>query len=418
MSRGRPRLPIGTAGEISTKQLANGNYVSSCIFRRADGKNSRLSRSGVTKAASIRAIRVAIRDAEEDTRGHSGELQPNSTVEFLVNFWLEDFILKKNPPYGTLTLYRGAIRRDIIPNIGGLRLRELTVPALDRFFKELAKRGPSVAITPRTVLNNALNLAVKHEAVFDNPIRRLGPLPVQEKKEVKAIDDEHVERIFSALPKYRTSGSFYGPRAKGRFKDMLIVMFGSGVRIGELLGLKVGDINLESVPPTLSVNGTVVHVTGMGSIYQPKPKTKSSIRTLPISQDAAEAVKRQIEGRDNLGPDDFLFVTYNNTIISDSNFAREWRNFLAHVGLTEEKINTHRIRKTYATRIEKTVGIHSTSKLLGHSSIATTLRSYIATPNVINPGVAEAIQEMYSKESNLLAGAAPDDLLHSGDYVI
>ena len=418
MSRGRPRLSIGTAGDIHSKELENGKHVSSCIFRRADGNNTRLSRSGITKAASIRALKEAIRDAKDASQGHSGELQPNSTVEFLVNFWLEDYILKKNPPDGTLTLYKGAIKRDIIPNIGGLRLREVTVPSLDRFFKELAKRGPSVAITPRTVLNNALNLAVRHEAVFDNPIRRLGPLPTQERKEVKAISDEHVERIFGALPHYRTSGKFYGPRAKGRFNDMLIVMFGSGVRIGELLGLKVGDINLESHPPTLSVNGTVVHVTGKGTIYQSKPKTKSSIRTLPISQDVVEAVKRQIENRDNVGPDDFLFVTNNNTIISDSNFSREWRNFLDHIGLADEKINTHRIRKTYATRIEKSVGIHSTSKLLGHSSISTTIKSYIAAPNVLNPAVADAIQGMYSKESALMAENSTSDSMLEDDFVI
>lgn len=418
MSRGRPRLPIGTAGEISSKKMQNGNYVSSCIFRRADGNNTRLSRSGITKASSIRAIKEAIRDAEEDSRGHSGELKQSSTVEFLVNFWLEDYILKKNPPHGTLTLYRGAIKRDIVPNIGGLRLREVNVPALDRFFKELAKRGPSVAITPRTVLNNALNLAVIHEAIFDNPIRRLGPLPSQERKVVKDISDEHVERIFSALANYRSSGSFYGPRGKGRFKDMLIVMFGTGVRIGELLGLKVGDFELESAPPTMSVNGTVVHVTGLGSIYQPRPKTKTSKRTVPISQDVVEAVKRQLEGRTNLEADDFLFVTANNTIISDSNFSREWRNFLAHVGLAKEQINTHRIRKTYATRIEKSVGIHSASKLLGHSSIATTLRSYIATPNVVNPGVADAIQAMYSKEAALLENKSKRVAKVGDDYVI
>lgn len=244
------------------------------------------------------------------------------------------------------------------------------------------------------------------------------PLPVQEREEVRDVSDEHVARIFSGLAEYRTTGLFYGPPTNGQFKDMVIVMFGCGLRIGELLGIRVGDINLDSTPPTLSVNGTVINVKGMGPVYQPRPKTKSSKRTLPISQDVVDAIKRRLEKRQNLQPADFLFVTDNQTLISESNFQKQWRGFLAYVGLSEEKINTHRIRKTFATRIEKSVGIHSTSKLLGHSDILTTIRSYIAQPDVVNLGMSDAIQSMYSIESVLLDGRSSADSNGGDDYVI
>ena len=77
--------------------------------------------------------------------------------------------------------------------------------------------------------------------------------------------------------------------------DSIDVMLGTGVRTGELLGIRWHDVDLDADLPTVSVMGTVTRgADGEGMIYQPAPKSETSKRILYLPAIAVDAMRRTV----------------------------------------------------------------------------------------------------------------------------
>jgi hypothetical protein len=91
--------------------------------------------------------------------------------------WLADIDGSDRAP-GTKRLYRFVTASYLLPAIGDLRLREVTVPALDRLLTSVhSAHGPAAAKTTRSVLSGILGLAVRHGLLATNPVRETPARP-------------------------------------------------------------------------------------------------------------------------------------------------------------------------------------------------------------------------------------------------
>lgn len=152
----------------------------------------------------------------------------------------------------------------------------------------------------------------------------------------------------------------------------------TGLRRGELLALQHKDIDLEEktihVYKTLDLKGKFT-----------TPKTKSSIRDIPIVDSLVPLLKKHIQAEKAkhlkcgipFSQDQHLFTSKNCTFIMARNLIRNWKRFceINDIGIVPFKA----LRSTFGSMLcEKDVGIKSASVLMGHSTIKTTERFYIS----------------------------------------
>jgi len=108
-----------------------------------------------------------------------------------------------------------------------------------------------------------LGLAVRHGALAVNPARHTAGVqrPTAERR---ALTPDDLTTVRTAVRAW-TAKDRPGPRATTDMANIIDLMLATGTRIGEVLALRWSDIDLEAVPPTLSVNGTIKNEPGKGT---------------------------------------------------------------------------------------------------------------------------------------------------------
>jgi integrase len=109
--------------------------------------------------------------------------------------------------------------------------------------------------------------------------------------------------------------------------DTIDLMLATGARIGEVLALRWSDIDLEAVPPTLSVNGTIKNEPGKGT----HRRTIERARTVALPEFAVVLLRRRSAAQGNRV--DAVFPTRNGTWQQVNNVERRWRQIRRDTGL-------------------------------------------------------------------------------------
>ena len=147
----------------------------------------------------------------------------------------------------------------------------------------------------------------------------------------------------------------------------------TGLRIGELCGLQMKDISLSD--NTISVNRTVQRIydkhIGKTYIHVGLPKTKSSIRTIPIPSLLANIIKRFYTDNPN-----HYFLTGKTKPTEPRTYRQFFERFLKKHNL--KKVKFHEIRHTFAVRAIEIpdFDVKSLSEILGHKNVSFTLNVY------------------------------------------
>jgi integrase len=166
---------------------------------------------------------------------------------------------------GTKRLYRFAVDAYVLPGLGELRLREVTVPAIDRLLASVhADHGPGAAKSTRSVLSGILGLAVRHGLLTTNPVRDAtarhtartarGPRTL-------TVDEAHLLQARLAAD---------AAAARQDLPDLVAFLLGTGLRIGEACAVRTTDLDLKE--GTLTVAGTVTRDPLLGLFIQERPR--------------------------------------------------------------------------------------------------------------------------------------------------
>ena len=244
-----------------------------------------------------------------------------------------------------------------------------------------AKKKPK-GLAPKTVRNihqmigSAYNLAMEQKLVTRNPADGCA-LPKAEHKEMQTLP---VEQLTSFLREAKDSGVF----------ALYYIDLTTGLRRGELLGLKWSDIDLEK--GDLRVQRQIGRIDG--KIIEMPLKTKNVYRALPLSTDAIDVLMQQ---RRKTGNSEWVFPSPTGGLLSPDSVLHMLHRVLKRAGLP--KVRFHDLRHTFATlALQNGVDIKTVSGMLGHFSAGFTLDTYA---HVTTSAKREAAKTM----GNILSGA-------------
>ena len=149
--------------------------------------------AGRRRAALSLALRERARvDAEAD-------ITPDTKLAALAEAWLDDFERQDRSPT-TVAAYRGRIDKHILPALGNVRVRELTVGLVDRHLRAVeANHGAAMAKQTKTVLGQVIGLAVRHDALTQNPVRDASPISTKPKNAPRAFTAPQAAQLMAAL---------------------------------------------------------------------------------------------------------------------------------------------------------------------------------------------------------------------------
>jgi integrase len=344
-----------------------------------DGKRRYVSAK--RKGDAERSLREAMTDAD---RGLTFDAS-NQTVSGYMPRWLEDFAKGTIAPR-TYHNYRLQIREHIVPAFGTMKLSKLDTPNIQALYTAKLRDGlkPSSVRYIHAVLHCALEKALELRLIPRNPAASARPPKIRQ-EEITPLDVEQTRVLLAA--------------AKGdRFECLYVLSLTCGLRMGEALGLKWSDIDLDA--GTLRVHRQLQRIRDGGGLVFSEPKNASR-RTIDLPQKALEALwsqrKRQIEeqlrGGAKWQDHGLVFASSKGTPMDAQNIVnRYFKPLLKRAGLPD--IRWHDLRHTYATLLLAR-GTHPTyvQKSLGHASVQLTLDRYSHWMPSMGRNTAQGIDE-------------------------
>jgi len=357
----RPQLPIGTAGKIRTYP-ANSGYRATTIYRDYDGRNRQIERHGKTKNAAQRALAEAIRDRTRPVENST--LTPATTVTVLAEAWWNEIENNRRSP-GTLRLYRDRLDRQIIPALGNLRIRELTVGTVDRHLRTVTdSNGPAVAKAVRSVLSGMCRLACTHDALQRNPVRDATPITTKPHRKPRSLTVPEIRQLRAML-------SYDHTAIRRDLPDFIDMMLATGLRIGEAAAIQWSSVDLTN--GTIDVGtGIVVRTTGIGLQIRTVDSSKLSARTLSLPSWCVDMLRR----RKDTVTGDLVFPAPKGGLRDPSNTSADLK--VAFTAAGYDWMTSHALRRTVATLIDRAgLSTRVAADQLGHSKPSMTQDRYM-----------------------------------------
>lgn len=256
----------------------------------------------------------------------------------------------------------------------------------------------------RGVVRPAFAMAVEDDLLNKNPFDfELAKVLINDSVRRKAITQKQEREFLRFIKEDEHFKQYY---------DGMFILFKTGLRISELCGLTVSDIDLKE--RTFSVNKQLQYTSGKA--YIEKTKTFAGTRELPMSDEVYEAFKRVISGRKKPkveqmidGYAGFLFLDSREKPMLSYQWEKKFQHSVQKYNKTYKnelpKITPHICRHTYCTNMAKSgISIKNLQYLMGHSDIATTMNVYthLGLEDVKEEMEQLKMKEKIKKEMDLL----------------
>jgi integrase len=370
----RPPMPLGSWGNIRRTRVGGKRWMADALFRDYDGRTRRVERRADTGPQAEKLLKEHL--LTRSRAGRLGEIRAETHVRDVGNLWLEG-LREEGRAAATLQSYADTLRLHVIPALGLLQVREVTVGVSDRFLVTVKNTaGPSAARHARTVLSGLMGLAARHEAVRANPVRDVSKIVI-ERDDARSLLLEEVRTLRAGLR--------VDPVAVGRdLPDLVDFMLGTGLRIGETLA--VTESALDLVTGQVEVRGTVQRIKDKGLVIQPKPKTRKGWRRLHLPPWLIEVMKQRPAIDNEWG---VVFVSQQGKLRERSNTNADIREALDPLGFGW--VTTHTFRKTAATLLDDGgLTVREIADQLGHRRVSVTQDTYFGRHQG-SPKVADAL---------------------------
>lgn len=305
-------------------------------------------------------------------RYYQGENLRSSKTTFgeYLDFWLKSSSFDRPR---TEESYRMIIEKYVKPYLGNIPLSKLSSLHIQEYFNKVRRRKGTAPLSPDTIhshyrtMKAALNQAVKWGILSKNPIVGVKP-PKRKPSGGKAIPPEDLVKLLSAA-------------RRSKYYELYLATVATGMRQGELLGLRWEDVDLER--GVIHVRQTVVYGGKNPSFGIPKTdNSQASIKIPMVLVKALKELKKKQEKEkeektlkgEKYQDYGLVFATSNGTPIIRSNLTKDWKAVLKRAGLPDMKF--HDLRHSHTTWLLMAgVDVPTVARRI-RDSIQTTLNVY------------------------------------------
>lgn len=386
---------------IERRKDSKGRVLKPCENQRSNGTYEFKLRDKSGKRHSIYAPTLQeLREKEQDVlKDILDGIKPDKndlTINDLYNRWVQ---LKRGLKDNTFTNYKYMYTQFVEQSFGNTKIKDLKRTDVRAFYNTLADERNLKILTIdniHTVLHQVLELAVEDDYLRYNPSDNA----LKELK--KAHNDDVSKRHALTVQEQELFENFLKKQGKyHKWFPIFEVMLLTGMRVGEVTGLRWCDVDFDS--NTISVNHTLVYYSRGGkhnglSFAINTPKTKSGVRTIPMSPQVKEALLMEREFQKECGIKckavvdgytDFIFVNRFGGVQHQGTLNKALRRIIRDCNYEVldkgkgDKVTTlppfsnHTLRHTFATRMcEAGVNIKAMQDILGHSDVQTTMDIY------------------------------------------
>ena len=305
------------------------------------------------------------------------------TLERFIEIWLSGKELSRRPK--TVLQYRQIATQHILPVMGKMRLQDIQSMHVKQLYtlKKEEGRGDRTVQLIHSTLHNALKQAVREGILGRNPVAAV-ERPKVEQAEMQTFDEEQARQFVIA-----TSGS--------AFEAVYYLALTSGMREGELLGLKWSDLDWNK--SVLFVQRQLQQIKGKGYVLVP-PKTKAGRRYIKVgpgtlkqleAHRSRQALDKAVAG-ERWQENDLIFPTTIGTLLDSKRVTSEFKRILKRAGLPE--IRFHDLRHTsLSSLLDMGTPINTVQRRAGHSKASTTVNVYGHSTARSQDEAAEKIEE-------------------------
>jgi integrase len=327
-------------------------------------------------------VRGDKRDAERElarllndvATGEYVEPSRMTVAEFLEQ-WLETYANSNVTPR-TYERYQEIVRLHLIPALGSSLLTKLTPLQIQTHYAKSLQAGrkdgkkgglsPTTVLQHHRVLHKALECAVLWQIIGRNVADAVQP-PRRVRREMQTLDAEQVRKLLQEAE-------------KSEHYSLIYVAVNTGLRMGELLGLKWEDLDFAEC--TAQIRRSMQRIAGGGMVAS-DTKTHRSRRSVSLQPTVMEVLKthKVNQARERLLAGEayvnnaLVFATPLGAPVDPSNLSKAFRRLLKSARLP--RVRFHDLRHTHASLMLK-AGVHPkiVSERLGHSAIGITLDTY------------------------------------------
>ena len=287
-----------------------------------------------------------------------------NSFENIAEKWLDD--KRNNIKQSTYSNYEYMIKKYLIPHLQGKKINQLEKVDFNQVVESL-----NYKLSPKTVRDivsilKSISFFIEGEYSCKLKMSKI-KYPKQNHSNVETFCDKDRKKIES-----------YCVKSKDIRNLGICLCFNTGIRIGELCALKWNCIDLEK--RIISIKYTLERIYDTNDpnnrktkIIMGEPKTKNSIREIPIS-DKLYRVLKPLSGK--YDKDSFFLTGSKKKFIEPRSYERIYKNIIKKCQVPPNKF--HAIRHTFATNcIDVGMDAKSLSEILGHSTVNITLNTYV-----------------------------------------
>ena len=354
-------------GEGTICERPDGRWVAAVhLGWTPEGRRLRKWVYGPTREAVAAKLEAEQQNRRQGIRPTPGRL----TVGNYLDYWLTEIAAPTLRPR-TLTSYRVIVDRHLKPTIGRMPLARLEPDHVVRLMNSKREAGLSARTVTYivAVLRSALQEALRSGKVARN-VAAIVRKPKIERDPIEPLDLEQTRALLSA--------------ARGtRLEAALTVAAHAGLRLGELLGLRWPDVDLDNGRLRIAQSLRWLPKKDGGGWRLAEPKSKRSRRVLSLATPVVEVLRghrtHQLEERLATGPGwsdhGFVFASTVGTPLEERNVRRDFYRLLDRAGLPRKRL--HDLRHGCATiMLAAGANPRAVMEQLGHSQISLTMDTY------------------------------------------